>query len=310
MVSEGKSQREVASYLRIPRPTIQAIIYRYNATGSTTPGVRGHGRRTVWSVELQARLHTLINDNRTTTIKEIKMGLDVDVSLTTVWRWLKKEGYSYKMTRPIFERRNDTDIKTQRVEFIRWYTSNTPIFRYRNIIFIDESPFNLHMFRSHSWAPRGVTPNPIIRPRGRNVTMILAINSLNIIHCEAVTSSVNGEVFSQFLSEIKRILGRTERWIIVMDNVNFHHSQDLTGDPNFSIHFLPPYSPFLNPCEEVFSYLKSHVRRDTAPRGTDDLIRRMRDAAKGIPNNILSNYYSHCESFFEACLRMDDIPRD
>ncbi|KII73426.1 hypothetical protein RF11_05262 [Thelohanellus kitauei] len=82
-----------------------------------------------------------------------------------------------------------------------------------------------------------------------------------------------------------------------MDNVNFHHSQEILSDEDFSFRFLPAYSPFLNPCEEIFSYLKSHVRRDNSPIGTDELIDRMRAAAQEIPNNILSNYYSHCEKW-------------
>ncbi|KII64235.1 hypothetical protein RF11_02592 [Thelohanellus kitauei] len=200
--------------------------------GLSTPGQRGGPRRTVFTEYIRSQLHSLIDDNLTTTVEEIKRALGVNVSETTVWKWMKQEGFTYKLTRPIYQRRNDADVKASRVEYIRWYTSTSPIFRYRNVVFIDESPFNLHMFRSHSWARRGVTPNPIVRPRGRNVT-ILAINSVNIIHCEAITTSVNADIFREFLLEIKRILGRDEQYILVMDNVNFHHSQEILSDENF-----------------------------------------------------------------------------
>ncbi|KII63588.1 hypothetical protein RF11_16399 [Thelohanellus kitauei] len=167
--------------------------------GLSAPGQRGGPRRTVFTEEIRSQLHSLIDDHLTTTVEEIKRTLEVNDSETTVWKWMKQEGFTYKLTRPIYQRRNDADVKASSVEYTRWYTSTSPIFRYRNVVFNEESPFNLHMFRSHSWARRGVTPNPKVRPRGRNVTMILAINSVNIIHCKAITTSVNADIFREFL---------------------------------------------------------------------------------------------------------------
>ncbi|KII63490.1 hypothetical protein RF11_01443 [Thelohanellus kitauei] len=186
----------------------------------------------------------------------------------------------------------------KRIDYIRWYTSHSPMFRYTNIIFIDESPFNMHMLRSHSWVRRGQTPNPIIRPRQENVTMLLAINGTEIIHSEAVFTYVNRDILKEFLTEVKNILDRTEQYVLVMDNVRFHHSVDIESD-NISIRYLPPYSPLLNPCEEVFCYIKSHVRRDTQPNGRGDLFTRMRDVSHSVSRQFVSNYFSHSEGFFD-----------
>ena len=308
VVDRGKTQSEASSLTGVNRNTIQSILRRYDRTNSTLPGSRGGARHVIYNEEIRRRIEELINDNTTTTIIEIKNALNVNVSIKTVWRWVTNLGYTYKITRPIYERRNDNDVKNLRIEYVRWYTSISPINRYRNIVFIDESPFNLHMFRSHSWARRGVTPNPIIRPRQRNVSMILAVNGLNIIHCEAVSVSVNTVLFQEYIDEVVRVLGTEEEFTLVMDNVRIHHNVEMRAQ-NIQIKYLPPYSPFLNPCEEIFFYLKNNVRRNTAPTGRNELITRMRDACLSIPNVNLSNYYTHCESFFEACLRSDDIPR-
>ncbi|KII60337.1 hypothetical protein RF11_02529 [Thelohanellus kitauei] len=66
-----------------------------------------------------------------------------------------------------------------------------------------------------------------------------------------------------------------------MDNVRFHHSVDIES-ANISNKNLPPYSPFLNPCEDVFSYTKSHEKRDTQPNGRGDLFTRMRDVSQSV----------------------------
>ncbi|KII66774.1 hypothetical protein RF11_15240 [Thelohanellus kitauei] len=139
--------------------------------------------------------------------------------------------------------------------------------------------------------------------------MILAMNSLNIVHCEAITSPVNGDVFKEFMNQVITTLGNTEKFTFVMDNVNFHHMENLIEGTIHDIRFLPPYSPFLNPSEEVFSQLKSYVRRDTAPLGTDDMIKRMRDACGRVTSEHLTNYIGHAESHFEDCLLLNDINR-
>lgn len=307
---EGKSQREVSRVLQIPRTTIESIMQSYRATNSILPCHPAVSHRRILTEEIKARIRNLVNDNTTVTIDEIQRNLDVGVHNTTIWRWVRSLGYTYKMTRPIYERRNDDRTKEDRFVYVNWYLGLSHLYRYRNLIFIDESPFSLHMFRGHSWAPRGQTPNPIIHPRRQNVTMILAISGSNLIHCEAITSGVNATIFGAFLTTIFGILGTVEPFTLVMDNVRFHHSSTLPTSPNISFIYLPPYSPFLNPCEEVFAFLKNNVRRDTAPIGTNELITRMRNAAQLIQDVNVSNYFSHCESFFGACQRRESIGRD
>ncbi|KII67456.1 hypothetical protein RF11_11623 [Thelohanellus kitauei] len=125
------------------------------------------------------------------------------------------------------------------MEYVRWYNSHTRLVRYRNVIFIDESPFSLHMLKIHSWAVRGVTPNPIIRHRLKNVTMILAKNAAGIINSEALMTGANGTVFHSFIEECARILGEDENYILVMVNVRFHHTINLEGRENSSVRYLP-----------------------------------------------------------------------
>mgnify|MGYP000270454689 CR=1 FL=1 len=50
-----------------------------------------------------------------------------------------------------------------------------------------------------------------------------------------------------------------EKSIILMDNVKFHHSKDVIEffkSKNIDILFVPPYSPWFNPIENVFSLIK------------------------------------------------------
>ena len=86
------------------------------------------------------------------------------------------------MTHSLAERRNDPSVKEERISYPNWYNGLPINKKYRNVIYIDESPFHLNLIRSHGWARRGETPNPIVNnSRGGNVTMILAVICINII---------------------------------------------------------------------------------------------------------------------------------
>lgn len=308
---EGKSQTEVSNLLKIPRSTLSDIIKKYKEKGTFKKDKKGGVRGQKFTETVKERLHEIIEDNCTITIEGIIDKLEINVCQSTIWKWLKKIRISYKMTRPIPKSRNCIEVKAERVDYANWYT-NIPIsIRYRNLIFVDESPFTLHMIRSHGRSRVGTTPNPILtNSRGRNISMILAINSINVILCEAIECNVDGDIFQQFLKKIYEILG-DDNFIIVMDNVRFHHSNpEFYDEYDYEIRYLPRYSPFLNPCEEVFSKIKSLVRKDGPLNGTIDLKERMQIASNSITENDLKGYFQHCESFLGKCHTNQDIGRE
>ena len=50
-----------------------------------------------------------------------------------------------------------------------------------------------------------------------------------------------------------------------MDNVSFHHSERIEricSQAGVKLVYLPPYSPDLNPIEELFAELKAFIRRN------------------------------------------------
>ena len=52
-----------------------------------------------------------------------------------------------------------------------------------------------------------------------------------------------------------------------MDNASIHHTEEVTGllqSIGVLVKFLPPYSPDLNPIEEVFSKVKYFIRAESS----------------------------------------------
>ncbi|KII62937.1 hypothetical protein RF11_12142 [Thelohanellus kitauei] len=52
------------------------------------------------------RIIELMNDDLNTNLREIQQQLGVDVAEKTIWKWLKDLGFTYKLVRPIYEKRN------------------------------------------------------------------------------------------------------------------------------------------------------------------------------------------------------------
>ncbi len=75
--------------------------------------------------------------------------------------------------------------------------------------------------------------------------------------------SINSQVFYSWVEQVL-LPELPPNSLIVMDNATFHKRQDiqdLIKEHNHAILWLPPYSPDLNPIEQVWSWIKS-LRQD------------------------------------------------
>ena len=87
---------------------------------------------------------------------------------------------------------------------------------------------------------------------------------------------VNGVVFTGFL---KRLLHNAKRPIfLILDGGSYHRSRPVkdylaTLGGKLRLFFLPPYSPELNPDEQVWNYVKRHGVGKAALRSGKELPR-------------------------------------
>ncbi len=87
---------------------------------------------------------------------------------------------------------------------------------------------------------------------------------------------INGQ---RFLAYVEQILVPTLKPgdVVVMDNLGSHKSKAVRKairEVGARLLFLPPYSPDLNPIEQVFAKLK-HMLRNAQERTTEDTWRRI-----------------------------------
>ncbi|KII68553.1 hypothetical protein RF11_10743 [Thelohanellus kitauei] len=161
---------------------------------------------------------------------------------------LNKNNYCWKITIQIPEKRNDPEVKAER----KYYFCDPVQFAH---IYITRMVKDMHNPKSNRST---LTPS--------NCQHATYVNRYSIVMYDAVVGcGVNVETFSGYLRRL----------------VEFHHTSVKNFDDYpVDVKFLPRYSPFLAPCEEVFSMFNNRLTRDGIPRGTSDFFPRMIDACQ------------------------------
>ena len=96
--------------------------------------------------------------------------------------------------------------------------------------------------------------------KSRNISIVAAMKKYGMIFHKVYEKAVTGEDFKQCLIELKAatVSAGIENpiYMYILDNAHFYHYRELKETINqlsLNICYLPPYFPFLNPIENIFS---------------------------------------------------------
>jgi transposase len=108
------------------------------------------------------------------------------------------------------------------------------------------------------WALRGSRPRALRQTKYEWLYVIGAVcpqtgQSVGLLSPTINTDMMNS-FFEQFISEVSSDI----HVVMVWDQAGFHTSKNLKIPANVTIVPLPPYSPELNPVENLWHYLRSH----------------------------------------------------
>ncbi|NKJ77642.1 IS630 family transposase, partial [Rhizobium leguminosarum bv. viciae] len=137
--------------------------------------------------------------------------------------------------------------------------------------FLDETWIKTNMAPLRGWAPRGQRLAASV-PHGhwKTLTFIAALRSDRIDAPWVIDGPINGELFNVY---VRKILVPTlaKGDVVILDNLGSHKGQAIRRAIRAAgahLIFLPPYSPDLNPIEQVFAKLK-HLIRKAEPRSVE-----------------------------------------
>ncbi|KII72977.1 hypothetical protein RF11_13417 [Thelohanellus kitauei] len=126
-------------------------------------------------------------------------------------------------------------------------------------------------------------------------------------HDRAFNRDLFGNYIDELLEKIRAL--NIEHATIVMDNVSFHFCEEISqqiSEAGHTLLFLPPYSPFMNPIENMFSKWKGEIRIMRSENSVE-LYQNITAASSLITNSDCSGYYSHMFRYINRCLRREII---
>lgn len=159
----------------------------------------------------------------------------------------------------------------------------------------DEARFGQQNTTTKLWAVKGSRPRAVKQQQFEYAYLFGSVCITNGASEALVVPYVNRDIMTIHLQQISDRTPIDRHAIVIMDGAGWH-SENIANDfANISVIKLPPYSPELNPIEQVWSWLRQHHLANRCFAGYESIV----DAVSGAWNNFVSD----SERVIKMCTR-------
>lgn len=161
------------------------------------------------------------------------------------------------------------------------------------LLFIDETGTSTDMARLRGRAPRGERlVGKVPYGHWKTTTFVAALRSTALTAPCVIDGPMNGNAF---LAYVEQILAPTLKPgdIVILDNLGAHKVagvREAIEAAGARLLYLPPYSPDLNPIEQLFAKLKALLRK-AAERSVEALWNRIAELLGAFTHEECTNYF-------------------
>lgn len=147
----------------------------------------------------------------------------------------------------------------------------------KRLVFLDETWVKTNMAPLRGWGPRKQRLEARV-PHGhwKTLTFIAALRVDRVDAPWVIDGPINGELFTLYVEKVL-VPTLAPGDVVILDNLGSHKGQAARRAirrAGAHLLFLPPYSPDLNPIEQLFAKLK-HFLREAQPRTVEDTWRKV-----------------------------------
>ncbi len=140
----------------------------------------------------------------------------------------------------------------------------------KRLVFLDESGIDTRMTRAYARAAASQRAvGKVLWGHWKRLTVLGALSTEGVAAAMSIAAATSTRVFLAFIEKV--LIPAIRQWrpdaIVIMDNLAAHKAkavQQALDRAGISYRYLPPYSPDLNPIEQAWSKLKTHLRTKTA----------------------------------------------
>jgi len=245
------SLRRTATLLQVSHSSVARWIRRVHPKQYDTSNRQNKGRIVSECVRSAIFNNPFLSYISLQTIVQQTFGFSISKQLARTV--IKRLGFSKKKPRcyghpPCMQEKVQTFLR-QRDSFV---------LQNKRFISLDETSFGRNVKDIKGYTKKGI---PLYikrtsRPRITTTSALVAINgSDNSVHAELKEGAFNT---GSFLKSISTFSFQKDD-VLLLDNVAFHHSKSVhqfARDKGLHLLYVPPYSPWFNPIEGVFSIIK------------------------------------------------------
>lgn len=124
--------------------------------------------------------------------------------------------------------------------------------------FQDEARFGQQGTLTRKWARTGSRPPAVKQTQYDYLYVLGAACPATGQTAGLLSPSINTGVVNRFLQEMSKEIDDGVHVVLIWDGAGYHRSGELKMPGNITPITLPPYSPELNPIENLWHYLRSH----------------------------------------------------
>ena len=149
--------------------------------------------------------------------------------------------------------------------------------RHLRVMFADEARFGRMNRLRPCWAPIGTRPEVAAQLIREYIYLYGAVSPKDGTCVYLIMPTSNTACFQAFLHMLARRFARQDI-LLVLDGAPNHRCGDLAVPNNITLLYLPPYSPELNPKENLWDELREKIFKNYALKSMDAVRAKLRQA--------------------------------
>ena len=311
----GKSHREVAEIFGVRRAVVSKWMRRWRDGGWEGLAERRRGRRPGEQQSLQpwqqGVIVKLIKERnpdqlqlpgflwtRDAVLELIDQRFGIRLAVTTVGRYLRAWGFTPQVPAHRALERDPEAVK-------EWLAVRYPKIREKAkdcggvLLWQDETGFRSQCSHGRSWSPKGQTPIKDATGKRFGVNMISAIGNDGSLRFQLFEGNFNQFVFIKFLELL--VKHHSDRKVFLIVDGHSSHRSKLVKEwvaehhERIELHFLPGYTPDLNPVELLNHDVKANAVGRKRARNLAEMIENVTEYMhrRRAQPHIIKRFFTH-----------------
>ncbi|MGL0820492.1 IS630 family transposase [Vibrio vulnificus] len=285
---DGHSRTQIAKFLKVSRTSVNKWVQTFLEQGLEGLQEKPRtGRPAFLNAEQREQLSQYIKARAMDSSGGRLTGNDIHAYIVnefgkhyhpdSIYYLLNHMGFSWITSRSKHPRQSQQiqdDFKKFKIETILKIPGHMGLDNV-DVWFQDEARFGQQNTTTRLWAGRGSRPRVVKQQQFEYAYLFGSVCPARGIGEAMVVPWVNKNIMVEHLKQLSAVTEKGRHAVVIMDGAGWHTNDIAEPFDNVSIIKLPPYSPELNPIEQVWSWLRQHSLANQSFADYEDIVSKV-----------------------------------